>query len=78
MRELGKVITVKPEPETTPSLSDIIQKEKAVQTVSEYLFTGALRDHFARIFDCRQLQGAGILGSGGVRGREDPFSGGAG
>jgi len=52
MRELDKVITVKPEPETTPSLSDIIQKEKANGTVSEYLFTAALRDHFARIFDC--------------------------
>lgn len=52
MRELGKIITVKPEPETTPSLIDIIQKEKAIQTVSEYLFTPALRSHFKRIFDC--------------------------
>ena len=52
MRELNKIITVKPEPETTPSLTDIIQKEKAVQTVSEYLFTTALRGHFKRIFEC--------------------------
>jgi hypothetical protein len=52
MRELGKIITVKPEPETTPSLTDIIQKEKAVRTVSEYLFTTALHGHFGRIFDC--------------------------
>lgn len=52
MRELVKIITLKPEPETTPSLIDIIQKEKAVQTVSEYLFTPALRSHFKRIFDC--------------------------
>ena len=52
MRELGKIITVKPEPETTPSLTDIIQKEKAVQTVSEYLFKPALSAHFRRIFDC--------------------------
>ena len=52
MRELNKIITVKPEPETTPSLTDIIQKEKAVQTVSEYLFTSALRGHFKRILDC--------------------------
>lgn len=52
MRELNKIIAVKPEPETTPSLTDIIQKEKAVQTVSEYLFTSALRGHFKRIFDC--------------------------
>jgi len=52
MRELNRIITVKPEPETTPSLTDIIQKEKAVLTVSEYLFTAALRGHFKRIFDC--------------------------
>ncbi|HOC57135.1 MAG TPA: DUF6079 family protein [Verrucomicrobiota bacterium] len=52
MRELGKIITTKPEPETTPSLTDIIQKEKAAQTVSEYLFTASLRGHFKRIFDC--------------------------
>ena len=51
MRELGRIITVKPEPETTPSLSDIIQKEKALQTVSDYFFTSALRAHFKRIFD---------------------------
>lgn len=52
MRELDKIITVKAEPETTPSLSDIIQKEKAIQTVSDYLFTTALRAHFKRIFEC--------------------------
>jgi Family of unknown function (DUF6079) len=52
MRELGKVITVKPEPETTPSLSDIIQKEKAGRTVSDYLFTPSLRAHFKRMFEC--------------------------
>jgi hypothetical protein len=43
MRELGKIITIKPEPETTPSLTDIIQKEKAIRTVSDYLFTSSLR-----------------------------------
>ena len=52
MRELNRIITVKPEPELTPSLAVITQKEKAVQTVSEYLFTPALRTHFKRIFDC--------------------------
>src|SRR2546422_922773 len=52
MRELGKIISLKREPETTPSLIDIIQQEKAVRTVSEYLFTSALRSHFKRIFDC--------------------------
>jgi len=52
MRELGKIITVKPEPETTPSLNDIIQREKAVRTVSEYLFTASLRAHTKRVLDC--------------------------
>ena len=51
MRELNKIIAVKPEPETTPSLSDIIQKDKAQRTVTEYLFTPALRGHAKRIFD---------------------------
>ena len=51
MRELNKIIVVKPEPETTPSLSDIIQKDKAERTVSEYLCTTALRSHFKLIFD---------------------------
>ena len=52
MRELGQIITVKPEPETTPSLADIIQRDKAVRTVSEYLFTVALRAHTKRVLDC--------------------------
>ncbi len=52
MRELGKIISVKPEPETTPSLTDIIQREKAARTVSDYLFTAALRGHFKRILEC--------------------------
>ena len=51
MRELNKIISVKTEPETTPSLSDIIQKEKAERTVADYLFTDALRGHAKRIFD---------------------------
>src|SRR5271166_2742205 len=51
MLELNKIITLKPEPETTPSLSQLIQPEKAQQTVSEYYFTAALRSHFKRIFD---------------------------
>ena len=52
MRELNKIITVRSEPpETTPRLSDIIQKEKAGRTVSEYLFTTVLRGHSKLIFD---------------------------
>jgi hypothetical protein len=60
MRELNKIITLKPEPETTPSLPDLIQAVKAKQTVSEYRFTATLRAHFKRIFDTavnRQGQG---------------------
>jgi hypothetical protein len=41
MRELGKIIAVKSEPESTPSLADIIQQEKAEKTVFDYLFTPA-------------------------------------
>lgn len=52
MRELGQIITLKPEPETTPSLNEIIQRDNAVRTVSDYLFTAALRSHIKRILDC--------------------------
>jgi hypothetical protein len=52
MRELNKIISVKPEPETTPSLPVIIQKGKAVQAVSEYRVTAALRGHLKRVFEC--------------------------
>lgn len=51
MRELNEIIVLKPEPETTPSLSQLIQPERAQQTVSEYYFTAGLRSHFKRIFD---------------------------
>jgi len=51
-RELDKIIAVKPEPETTPSLAKLIQQGKAAQTVSQYYFTPSLRAHFKRIFDC--------------------------
>jgi hypothetical protein len=51
-RELDKIITLKPEPETTPSLAKLIQKGNAAQTVSQYYFTPSLRAHFKRIFDC--------------------------
>jgi len=50
--ELSRIITVKPEPETTPSLPQLTQQDKACQTVSQYYFTPSLRSHFKRVFDC--------------------------
>ena len=36
LREISKLISLKPEPQTTPSLSLYIQKDKAKECVSEY------------------------------------------
>ena len=52
MRELNKIIAVKPEPDTTPILPVIIQRDNAARAVGEYLFTPSLRSHCKRIFDC--------------------------
>ncbi len=52
LRELSKIITVKPEPETTPSLPQLIQENKACQTVAQYYFTPSIRSHFKKVFDC--------------------------
>jgi len=52
LRELSKIITVKPEPETTPSLPQLIQQDKARQTISQYYFTSSLRSHFRKVLDC--------------------------
>ena len=60
LRELSKLIQLKPEPQTTPSLSIYTQRDKAVECVSEYYLTPALREHFKRVFECvvhRQGQG---------------------
>ncbi len=60
LRELSKLIQLKPEPQTTPSLSLYTQRSKAVECVSEYYLTPALRAHFKRVFECvlhRQGQG---------------------
>jgi hypothetical protein len=51
-RELGKIITVKDEPQTTPSLPQLIIREKARETVDNYKITPALRDHFKRVLEC--------------------------
>jgi hypothetical protein len=51
-RELGKIISVKDEPQTTPSLAQIITKAKARETVDNYKITPALRGHFKRVLEC--------------------------
>ncbi len=60
LQQLSKLVQLKPEPQTTPSLSDIIQRDKAAGCVAEYYLTPALREHFKRVFECvvhRQGQG---------------------
>jgi hypothetical protein len=52
MRELNKIIKLKPEPDLTPTLQKIIEPDAACQTVSDYLFTASIRAQFRRIFDC--------------------------
>lgn len=49
--QLSKLISLKPEPQTTPSLALYIQKDKAQECVSEYHLTAALRAHFKRILE---------------------------
>jgi hypothetical protein len=49
---LSKILSLKPEPQTTPTLNHIIQQSEARRTVSEYLFTPSLRIHAKKIFEC--------------------------
>jgi hypothetical protein len=51
-RELNKVVALKPEPQTTPSLAQIICRARARQTVADYRITATLREHFKRVFEC--------------------------
>ena len=39
IRALDRIITVKPEPQTTPSLAQAITRPKAYATVGDYHFT---------------------------------------
>lgn len=52
LQKLSKIIALKPEPQTTPSLSQYIQQDMAVECVSLYYMTPALLAHFKRIFEC--------------------------
>lgn len=49
LRPLGELITVKPRPETTPSLKPALTKPE--ETVGNYYFTPSLIEHFKRIFE---------------------------
>jgi hypothetical protein len=51
-RELKRIVSVKPEPQTTPTLAQAIERGSARKTVSDYHFTPALKTHFRRMFDC--------------------------
>src|SRR5664280_3127449 len=51
LREISKLIGLKPEPQTTPSLSLYTQKDRAKECISEYYLTPSLRTHFKRIFE---------------------------
>ena len=52
LRELSRLIEPKPEPQTTPSLSQSIEQGNAEACVSEYYTTPALREHLKRVFEC--------------------------
>ena len=60
LQKISKIVSLKREPQTTPTLSQYIQKKMAKECVSQYLVTSSLRAHFKRIFECvvhRQGQG---------------------
>src|SRR6266481_1639465 len=52
IRKLDRIIAVKPEPQTTPSLAQAITRTKARETVGDYHFTPSLRVRFQRVFEC--------------------------
>jgi len=52
LRERSRLIEPKPEPQTTPSLAQLIERSNAKACVSEYYTTPALRDHLKRVFEC--------------------------
>ncbi len=51
LRPLEKILSIKPEPQTTPALGPATRRESAVETVQTYKVTAALRSHLAKIFD---------------------------
>lgn len=51
LRPLEKILSIKPEPQTTPALGPATRRESAVETVQTYKVTASLRSHLAKIFD---------------------------
>ena len=51
-RAISKIVGLKPEPETTPTLAKLMRRENARKTIADYHFTPSLRDHLKRVFDC--------------------------
>ena len=51
LQEISKLISLKPEPQTTPSLSLYTQKDSANECVSDYYLTPSLRTHFKKVFE---------------------------
>src|SRR5439155_91568 len=49
---LSTILALKPEPETTPRLEDIILASNARTTVANYHFTPSLRAHAKKLFEC--------------------------
>ena len=52
LQPLSQIVTLKPEPQTTPALDRIILQAEARDTVGNYLFTPTLRAHAKRVFEC--------------------------
>jgi hypothetical protein len=52
LQPLSSILSLKAEPQTTPALNQIIRREEARDTVSNYLFTPTLRAHAKRICEC--------------------------
>ena len=46
LQAISKLISLKPEPQTTPSLSPYIQQDKAKECVSEYYLDAIVADAF--------------------------------
>src|SRR5437762_1774412 len=49
---LSTILALKPEPETTSTLNYIIERARARDTVTNYLFTPSLRAHAKKLFEC--------------------------
>jgi hypothetical protein len=50
--QLSKIVCLKPEPQTTAKLAEMIQCRCAQATVADYRITATLREHFKRVFEC--------------------------